>query len=91
MATIEFKADPRFYKNILGKQGENIKKLNEEYEKVSIKIPKPDEASDIIVLRGPKDDIEKLKAHLQQIVEDARHYEVFSFSFSFFFSKKKFK
>jgi len=76
MAVLEFKVDTRFLKNIVGKKGETLKKLNEEYDQVYIKIPTVESNSDIVVLRGPKEDIEKLKTYIVQTLEAAKHHEV---------------
>jgi len=76
LAVHEIKVDPKFYKTVVGKKGETIKKLNEEFETCSIKVPSSAENSDIITIRGPKPDLDKLKEKIVKLVEDTRHYEI---------------
>ena len=85
LAVAEIKVDPRFYKIVIGKKGDTIKKLNEEFDNCSIKVPGLEEDSDVIVVRGPKDDVEKLRKQIVQLVEETRHHEVSNISSFFFF------
>jgi len=94
MTVVELKVESKFFGVLIGKKGETIKKLNEDFENCVISIPK-DHSSEKVTLRGPKEEVEKLRKHVVQMIEETRHYEVgpifrahtfllsCSFSFSF--------
>ena len=92
LTVVEIKVDPRFHKTIIGKKGETIKKLNDEFESCAIKVPTPEGSSDLVIIRGPKDDVERLRKQVVQLVEDTRHHEIMhSYTVNFQIDKKAVK
>merc|ERR1712179_551445 len=51
--------EARFHRQLIGPKGENIQKIREEFEAVQISFPDLGSKSDIVKLRGPRDDVEK--------------------------------
>ncbi|XP_033116726.1 vigilin-like [Anneissia japonica] len=62
--------DHRYHRAIIGSKGENIKSVRDLFKDVQITFPNPNEKSDIVSLRGPKQDVEKCYKYLQQMVAD---------------------
>jgi len=59
----------KFHKNIIGQKGENIKLIRNEYPGVNITFPDASKNSDIVVLKGPKDDVEKCFRYLKKMTD----------------------
>ena len=60
----------RFHRQIIGPKGETIQKLREEFAAVQISFPDLGVKSDIVKLRGPKDDVDKCAKHLTKMSRD---------------------
>lgn len=48
----------RFHRQLIGQKGENIKKIREQFENVIILFPDQAVQSDVVKLRGPKQEVE---------------------------------
>jgi len=59
----------KFHKNIIGQKGENIKQIRQEFPAVNITFPEASKKSDIVVLKGPKDDVEKCFKRLKKTTD----------------------
>ena len=57
----------RFHRTIIGTKGENIRDIREKFNKVQIGFPDPGKKSDIVSLRGPKQDVDKCYKFLTQL------------------------
>merc|ERR1711962_1119200 len=57
----------RFHRQIIGPKGESIQKIRDEFSAVQISFPDLGVQSDIVRLRGPKDDVDKCARHLNKI------------------------
>lgn len=55
---------------IIGSKGEKIREVRDRFNGIQISFPEPGEKKDIVVLRGPKDDVEKCAAHLKKLGAD---------------------
>jgi len=62
--------DHRFHKAIIGAQGAGIRDIREKFSAVMISFPDPSKQSDVVSLRGPKDDVDLCYKHLHQIAQD---------------------
>ncbi|XP_055686275.1 vigilin [Lutzomyia longipalpis] len=62
--------DHRLFRTIIGAKGENIKEIRERFKQVQIMFPNLNDKTDIVKLRGPKDDVDRCSKHLLKIVKD---------------------
>ncbi|KYM96071.1 PREDICTED: vigilin [Cyphomyrmex costatus] len=62
--------DHRYYRNIIGNKGDNIKEIRDKFNQVQIIIPGPGEKGDIVKIRGPKEDVDKCHKHLMKLVKE---------------------
>ncbi|XP_025081209.1 vigilin-like [Pomacea canaliculata] len=59
--------EQRFHGTIIGARGENIREIREKFNQVQITFPDPGKKSDVVTLRGPKNDVDKCYKHLQTL------------------------
>jgi polyribonucleotide nucleotidyltransferase len=57
----------RFHRQIIGTKGENIREIRDKFNQVQITFPDPGKKSDIVTLRGPKNDVDKAFKFLQNL------------------------
>lgn len=62
--------DQRFHGTIIGARGENIREIREKFNQVQITFPDQGKKSDIVTLRGPKQDVDRCYKHLQVVHKD---------------------
>ncbi|XP_060078333.1 vigilin-like [Ylistrum balloti] len=62
--------EQRFHRSIIGARGENIREIRDRFNQVQITFPDPGKKSDIVTLRGPKNDVDKCFKHLSQLQQD---------------------
>lgn len=62
--------EQRFHGTIIGARGENIRDIREKFNQVQITFPDPGKKSDIVTLRGPKNDVDRCHKHLQGVHKD---------------------
>lgn len=62
--------DHRLFSSLIGAKGDNIREIREKYKLVQIIFPNPFEKSDIVKLRGPKEDVDKCHKQLQKMVKE---------------------
>uniref|UniRef100_A0A3Q2CFZ8 Vigilin n=1 Tax=Cyprinodon variegatus TaxID=28743 RepID=A0A3Q2CFZ8_CYPVA len=62
--------EQRFHRTIIGQKGEKIKEVRDKFPEVIITFPDPSQKSDIVQLRGPKNEVEKCAKFLQKIIAD---------------------
>jgi len=60
----------RFHRQLIGPKGENIQKIRDDFSSVQISFPDLGVKSDIVKLRGPKDDVDKCSKFLSKQVRD---------------------
>ncbi|XP_041066757.1 high density lipoprotein binding protein a isoform X2 [Carcharodon carcharias] len=60
----------RFHRTIIGQKGEKVKEIRDKFPEVVINFPDPSQKSDIVQLRGPKNEVEKCAKFLQKIVAE---------------------
>nr|XP_026691860.1 vigilin isoform X2 [Ciona intestinalis] len=60
----------RFHRNIIGQKGEKVKAIRDLFPKVNISFPDAKKKSDVVNLRGPKNDVEKCYKYLKQLNDD---------------------
>lgn len=70
--------EQRFHKNIIGQKGEKVREIREKFGEVQISFPDAGKKSDIVSLRGPKDEVDKCFAFLKKLAADlvASNYRV---------------
>ncbi|KAM9424720.1 LOW QUALITY PROTEIN: vigilin [Pholidichthys leucotaenia] len=62
--------EQKFHRTIIGQKGEKIKEIRDKFPEVIINFPDPSQKSDIVQLRGPKNEVEKCGKFLQKIIAD---------------------
>ncbi|EDW01860.1 GH21672 [Drosophila grimshawi] len=62
--------DRRLHRSIIGAKGEKIREVKDRYRQVTITIPTPKENTDIVKLRGPKEDVDKCHKDLLKLVKE---------------------
>ncbi|XP_010782346.1 vigilin-like [Notothenia coriiceps] len=62
--------EQRFHRAIIGQKGENIKEVRDKFPEVIINFPDPAQKSDIVQLRGPRNEVEKCAKFMQKIVAE---------------------
>ncbi|XP_076803941.1 vigilin-like isoform X2 [Clavelina lepadiformis] len=60
----------RFHKNIIGQKGENIRVIRERFPEVNISFPDASLKSDVVNLRGPKNEVDKCYKYLKHMNDD---------------------
>lgn len=64
------KIDHRLFRSIIGSKGARIREIREKFNQVVITFPNSSEKSDIVKIRGPKDDVESCFKHLMKLVKE---------------------
>ncbi|KAF6209513.1 hypothetical protein GE061_015260 [Apolygus lucorum] len=62
--------DWKYHKLLIGQKGEAIKDTKEKFSQVLITFPPQEDKSDIVKLRGPKDDVDKCHKYLLKKVKE---------------------
>lgn len=57
----------KYHKNIIGQKGEKVREIRERFSEVQISFPESDAKSDIVTLRGPKDDVDKCYDYMKKL------------------------
>uniref|UniRef100_UPI00358DE364 vigilin isoform X2 n=1 Tax=Myxine glutinosa TaxID=7769 RepID=UPI00358DE364 len=58
----------KYHRTIIGQKGEKIKEVRDKFPEVIINFPDPSQKSDIVQLRGPKNEVEKCAKYMQKFV-----------------------
>lgn len=64
--------DHRLFRSIIGSKGTRIREIREKFNQVVITFPNPSEKSNIVKIRGPKDDVEHCFDHLKKLVAELK-------------------
>ncbi|XP_046390775.1 vigilin [Ischnura elegans] len=67
IVTEEISIPPRYYHSIIGPRGKLINSIMEDCGGVTIKFPSSESNNDNVVIRGPKEDVEKAKQLLKEM------------------------
>uniref|UniRef100_A0A8C5PC31 Vigilin n=1 Tax=Leptobrachium leishanense TaxID=445787 RepID=A0A8C5PC31_9ANUR len=62
--------DQKFHRTIIGQKGERIREIRDKFPEVIINFPDPNQKSDIVQLRGPKNEVEKCTKYLHKMVSE---------------------
>jgi transcription antitermination factor NusA-like protein len=62
--------EQRFHKNIIGQKGEKVREIREKFGEVQISFPEAGIKSDIVTLRGPKEQVEQCYNFLKKLAAD---------------------
>ena len=62
--------ESRFHRQLIGPKGESIQKMRDDFAKVQISFPDLGSKSDIVKLRGPKDDVDKCAKLMNKMIRD---------------------
>jgi len=76
--TRDIMIDHKFHRNIIGAGGENISEIRELFSDVQILFPDSNKKSNIVTIRGPKEEVDKCFAHLKKYAAElaAANYQV---------------
>ena len=79
--------DHRFHKTIIGAQGAGIRDIRDKFGGVVVSFPDPSRQSDVVSLRGPKDDVDQCYKYLHQLAQDMvlLHYVLPEFPMKYFY------
>jgi len=73
----EITIDPKFYNSLIGARGKLIHSIMTDCGNVSIKFPTAESKSDKVIIRGPKEDVDRAK---QQLLDLANERQLSSFT-----------
>ncbi|XP_061593529.1 high density lipoprotein binding protein a [Cololabis saira] len=62
--------EQRFHRAIIGQKGEKIKEVRDKFPEVIINFPDPAQKSDIVQLRGPRNEVEKCSKFMGKLVAE---------------------
>lgn len=62
--------EQRLHKNIIGQKGENVREIRDKFAQVQISFPEAGSKSEIVTLRGPREDVDKCHTHMLKLVKD---------------------
>uniref|UniRef100_A0A6I8P600 Vigilin n=1 Tax=Ornithorhynchus anatinus TaxID=9258 RepID=A0A6I8P600_ORNAN len=62
--------EQKFHRTIIGQKGERIREIRDKFPEVIINFPDPAHKSDVVQLRGPKNEVEKCTKYMQKMVAD---------------------
>jgi predicted PilT family ATPase len=62
--------DQRFHRTLIGAQGGRIREIRDRFNQVVITFPDPGLKSDVVTLRGPRNDVDKCHRYLQQALQE---------------------
>lgn len=62
--------EQRFHRSIIGAKGEKIKEVRDKFNQVQITFPDQGKKSDVVTLRGPKNDVDKCYTYMQKMREE---------------------
>lgn len=62
--------EQRFHKNIIGQKGAGVRTIREKFADVQISFPNPNDKSDIVTLRGTKEEVDQCHDHLKKMAVD---------------------
>jgi len=60
----------KFHKNIIGQKGEKVREIRDMFSEVQISFPETNAKSDIVTLRGPKDDVDKCYEYMKKLASE---------------------
>ncbi|XP_066928162.1 vigilin-like [Clytia hemisphaerica] len=60
----------KLHKNIIGQKGDKVREIREKFPDVQISFPDADKKSDVVTLRGPKEDVDKCFNHMKKLVTE---------------------
>lgn len=60
--------EQRFHRNFIGTKGEKIREVRDKFNQVIITFPEAGKKSNVVSIRGPKQDVEKCYRYMQQLV-----------------------
>lgn len=62
--------EQRFHRMLIGARGEGIRGIRDKFNQVQITFPDQGRKSDVVTLRGPKNDVDKCYQHLQKVTQE---------------------
>uniref|UniRef100_A0A2P2HWJ6 Vigilin n=1 Tax=Hirondellea gigas TaxID=1518452 RepID=A0A2P2HWJ6_9CRUS len=66
----ELVIEHRLHRNIIGQRGERIREIKDQFNQVQISLPDPGQKSDLVKVRGPKEDVDACCKYLQKMVKE---------------------
>ena len=70
--------DWRFHKAIIGPQGSKIREIRDKFNQVQISFPDSSKQSDVVSLRGLKNEVDKCYKYLQQIAQEVVSHQLWN-------------
>ena len=70
--------DQKFHRSIIGAGGDNINEIRENFSDVQILFPDSSKKSNVVTIRGPKEEVDKCFAHLKKYAAEvaAANYQI---------------
>ncbi len=62
--------DHKLIPRLIGQQGKTIREFREKYPTVMVNFPRPDSDSNIVVLRGPRDEVDDAAKALKKLYQE---------------------
>jgi len=60
----------KYHKNIIGQKGDKVKEIREKFPQVQISFPEAGKQSDIVTLRGPREEVDKCYTFLKKLATE---------------------
>ncbi|XP_037230839.1 LOW QUALITY PROTEIN: vigilin-like, partial [Falco rusticolus] len=68
--------EQKFHRTVIGQKAERVWEIREQFPEVIISFPDPAHKSDIVQLRGPKNEVEKCTEYTQKMVADLNSFSI---------------
>lgn len=62
--------EQRLHKSIIGQKGDKVREIRDKFPQVQISFPEAGAKSEIVTLRGPRDDVDKCYIYMKKLVTD---------------------
>jgi cyanophycinase-like exopeptidase len=72
--------DRRLHKLIIGQKGERIREIRDMFKETNVAFPDADENSDVVTIRGPKEEVDKCFKYVEKMVKDLVRFSLRKFS-----------
>ena len=62
--------DRGLHKLIIGQKGQRIREIRDTFKETNVAFPDPQENSDVVTIRGPKEEVDKCFKYMEKLVKD---------------------
>lgn len=62
--------EQKYHKNIIGQKGGKVREIRDKFSEVLISFPEADAKSEVVTLRGPREDVDQCYNYLKKLVSE---------------------